>query len=101
MLYASVASGFKSGGFDGVASTAQGAITPFDEEQALNLEFGFKSTLADGRLRLNGAVFNTDYQDLQILQSFPNGSPVPPLQTKNAGEARSQGIELEATFAAT
>lgn len=101
MIYLSAATGFKSGGFDGTASTGLGAATPFNEERALNLEFGFKSMLLDNRLRLNGALFNTDYQDLQILQSFPNGSPVPPLQTKNAGEAVSRGIELEATLAVT
>ncbi|NIB41640.1 TonB-dependent receptor [Pseudomaricurvus alkylphenolicus] len=101
MVYLSAASGFKSGGFDGTASTGEGAATPFDEEQALNLELGFKSMLLDRRLRLNGALFNTQYEDLQILQTFPNGSPVPPLQTKNAGEAVSQGIELEATLALT
>jgi len=101
MIYLSAATGFKSGGFDGTASTGLGAATPFDEEQALNLEFGFKSMLWDNRLRLNGALFNTNYEDLQILQAFPNGSPVPPLQTKNAGEAVSRGVELEATLAVT
>ncbi len=99
MLYLSVASGFKSGGFDGTASTGAGAQTPFNEETALNIELGFKSMLLDNRLRLNGAIFNTDYEDLQVLQPFPNGSPIPPLQTKNAGKALSRGVELEATFA--
>jgi len=101
MVYLSLASGFKSGGFDGIASTQEGARTPFDEETALNLELGFKSMLFDNRLRLNGAIFNTDYEDLQILQAFPNGSPIPPLQTKNAGKAVSRGVELEATLAVT
>lgn len=99
MVYASIASGFKSGGFDGTASTGAGAQTPFDEESAVNMELGFKSMLFDNRLRLNGAIFNTDYEDLQVLQAFPNGSPIPPLQTKNAGKANSRGVELEATLA--
>jgi len=101
MVYFSAATGFKSGGFDGTASNAVSAATPFNEEQALNLEVGFKSMLLDNRLRLNGALFNTAYEDLQIVSAFPNGSPVPPLQTKNAGEAKSQGVELEAMLAVT
>lgn len=99
MAYFSAATGFKSGGFDGVASTEKGAKTPFDQEEALNLELGLKTMLFDERLRLNTAVFNMAYDDLQILQAFPNGGPIPPLQTKNAGEAESKGLELETQWA--
>lgn len=99
MVYASVASGFKSGGFDGTPGTAVGARTPFDEESAVNVELGFKSMLLENRLRLNGAIFNTSYEDLQVLQAFDDGSPIPPLITKNAGKATTRGIELEATLA--
>lgn len=99
MVYFSSATGFKSGGFDGVASTGEGARTPFDQEEALNLEIGIKSMLFEDRLRLNAAIFNMDYDDLQILQAFPNGGPIPPLQTKNAGKAESKGLELELQWA--
>ena len=99
--YASVATGFKSGGFDGLSSNSQVAVTPFNEEGAVNLELGLKAMLLSNRLRFNTAVFNTDYTDLQILQTFPNGTPIPPLQTKNAGKALSRGVELETTWIAT
>jgi iron complex outermembrane receptor protein len=104
MVYASAASGFKSGGFDGVATGAAEAASPFEQEEALNLEIGFKSMLVDNRLRLNGALFHTSYDDLQLLQTFDDGNPatlVDPLKTINAGEAKTQGIELEAEFALT
>ncbi len=104
MIYASAATGFKSGGFDGVATGAAEAASPFEQEEALNLEVGFKSMLVDNRLRLNGALFHTTYEDLQLLQTFDDGNPatlVDPLKTINAGEAETQGIELEAEFALT
>jgi len=102
MLYFSAATGFKSGGFDGVVATEIAAKTPFDEEEALNLEIGLKSMLLDDRVRLNAALFNVDYENLQVLQTFDcGGCSVPPLVTKNAGEAESRGLELELTLAAT
>ena len=51
MLYGGITTGFKAGG---VFSTTDG-IARYDEEQLVSYEAGFKSTLADGRLRLNGA----------------------------------------------
>jgi iron complex outermembrane receptor protein len=54
------------------------------------LEAGFKSTLANGRVRFNGAVFSTDYEDLQV-QVFNSVAPV----TQNIGKASIDGVELE------
>ncbi|MBD2857944.1 TonB-dependent receptor [Spongiibacter sp. KMU-158] len=99
MVYASAATGFKSGGF--APSTPQGSTQdePFNEEKALNLEIGMKTTMLDQTLRINTAIFRTDYEDLQVLQQFECSSCIiPPLITKNAGRAISQGVELEATY---
>lgn len=102
MIYASAATGFKSGGFSYGTPSAPATDEPFNEENALNMEVGFKSMLLDNQLRLNGAIFQTKYEDLQVLQQFPcDTCPVPPLVTKNAGKAVSQGVELEATYAIT
>ncbi len=102
MVYASAATGFKSGGFNNSSALGAPVGEPFNEENALNMEVGFKSMLFDQRLRLNGAIFKTDYEDLQVLQQFPcTDCSIPPLVTKNAGKAISQGVELEATFALT
>ncbi|WP_317930423.1 TonB-dependent receptor [Halioxenophilus sp. WMMB6] len=102
MTYASVATGFKSGGF-GISTPLSPALgEPFNEEQALNYELGFKSTLLDSKLRLNAALFRTEYKDLQILQQFLcEECTIAPLITKNAGEALSQGVELELTYLLT
>jgi iron complex outermembrane receptor protein len=102
MAYASVSTGFKSGGFQGLAPTGIAASTPFDEENVTTYELGLKGTLLDGAMRFNGAVFTSDYEDLQVLVLTvkPDGLPGPQL-TANAGEAEITGIELEAQWQVT
>ena len=96
LFYASVATGFKSGGLTGVASTAEVATTPFKPEDAVNYEVGEKIELFDHRLRINTAVFYTDYKDLQVTRFFqPVGTTFGQFITENAGQARLKGVELE------
>ena len=74
MVYASYSEGFKSGGFTQrvfppiVAGFTAPPGTPdidliptYDPEFVQVYEAGLKSTLLDGRVRLNGAVFRTEY----------------------------------------
>lgn len=66
LLYANVAKGYKAGSFPlaGAATWDQlGAVT---QESLINYEAGFKSTLADGAVTLNGAAFYYDYRDKQL-----------------------------------
>ncbi len=96
-FYGSYAEGFKSGGFEGTASSAIAARTPFDQEEAKAFEVGAKLELLDNRLRLNVAGFTTDYTDLQVLvrkPAFP-GDPLGIVITENAADATSNGLELE------
>ena len=89
MLYGSVSKGYKAGGVN------LRSIDPnYGPETNLVTEIGMKSTLLDGHLRLNGAIFHSDYQDIQFIGRI--GSPPFPVQ-QNAGEAESDGIELEVT----
>ncbi|MBL4869471.1 MAG: TonB-dependent receptor [Robiginitomaculum sp.] len=88
--YASISKGFKSGGFTGRTVDPQPAARPFQPEKVWAYEGGFKSDFADGRVRLNGAVFYTDYSDLQVV----NQEGITPI-TVNAGKAEIKGIELE------
>ncbi len=66
LLYGSVSTGFKSGGFDARANNI--GSFEFAEEEATAFEVGFKSTLLNGNLEFNGAAYFTDYDDLQIAQ---------------------------------
>jgi len=92
MAYSTVSTGYKGGGFNGEATTALAAQTPFDEEQVRNIEFGLKSELLDRRLRINAAFFDLDYTDIQ-LESFADGAAAPIID--NAGEANIRGMELD------
>jgi iron complex outermembrane receptor protein len=66
--YLSVGKGFRSGGFNSLADTIAVGLTDrmFDKETATNYEVGFKSTLLDGRMTLNGAVFHTTFENQQF-----------------------------------
>ena len=99
MLYGSITTGFKSGGFTGTASTPARAMTPFDEETATNFEIGLKSTMFDDTLRLNITGFITDYEDLQVTRFFipaenPNNT-LGEFVTENAASASISGVEVE------
>jgi len=98
-FYLSYSEGFKSGGYQGTASNELAASTPFEPEFATLYEFGAKTQWFDNRVRLNAALFYTEYEDLQILQALvpedaPQGAPSV-LVTQNASDAEVQGLELE------
>ena len=98
MLYASYATAFKGGGwttrltvpnFDTTTLTPLPAPT-FAPEEAKTVEVGAKSEFFNNRLRLNLALFNTEYDSIQL--TFQDGSsPV----TANGGDGRIRGVELE------
>jgi outer membrane receptor protein involved in Fe transport len=104
MTYATVSSGFKSGGFDARSNNTPnptdgsdpGAFE-FDDEQALNFEAGIKSRLLDGRATLNMAVYRTEYDDLQV--SVFDGTLG--FNVGNAAGAVSQGFEIDGRIRAT
>lgn len=102
MYYASYSNGFKSGGVDMRAdqSLNPDANQPYDPEIVDTFEVGVKTELLDRRLRLNAALFYSDYQDMQVTvqRAVENGVAS---QVLNAADATVQGFEVEAIFAAT
>ena len=88
--YASYASGFKSGGFTGRYVVPATGLLPFEPEFLDTYEVGIKSDWLDNHLRLNGAMFYSDYQDIQVLV-FDGPAP----QTRNAAKGRIKGVELD------
>ncbi len=105
--------GFKSGGFNnsGTSETVEyflvepgiplGSflLTPpgiYEKETSSSYELGFRSTLADGRLSLDGAVFYTDIDDMQFFE-FYVGSFGLLRVVENIDRASLQGYELGAT----
>lgn len=96
MIYGSYTEGYKSGGWSTRASVPVAQPILFSEETAETWEAGIKSTLADGRVQANLAVFNTSYQDVQLLlQVGPNP------QINNFGTATIRGLEADFVFEIT
>ena len=91
LVYATASRGFKSGGFNGSANSGASASTPFDPEEATNIELGLKTQTLGNRLLFNAAAFYTDYRDLQVFQLIEGAR----LVIDNAADATSQGFELE------
>ncbi len=95
MTYANWSQGFKSGGFNQRynAPTADFLPVSFNEEVAETYEIGFKSEFG-GIFRLNGALFHTKYDDMQLTYRLG----IVPLLF-NAGKSEIEGGELEFTLA--
>jgi iron complex outermembrane receptor protein len=90
MFYGGITSGFKAGG---IQSTSDGTA-PYDEEELLSYEVGFKSTLADGRMRFNGSAFLYDYSDMQVF-AFVIVGGIGFSTISNAADAQIYGAEFE------
>ena len=95
--YAKVMTGYKSGGFNARAlapTTPDGDFIPYDEENLTGYELGLKSQWLDRRLRTNVAIYQNNYQDMQVSQ-VPN--PTRPWESRiiNAGESVITGLELD------
>lgn len=98
--YAKVATGYRSGGYNVRSSSEADFRKPFDEEDVVSYEIGWKSDLLDRRLRLNGSIFHLEYSDRQIAQ-FAAGSGGASTVIVNAGESTTTGLELEGMWQVT
>ncbi|MGH8189609.1 MAG: TonB-dependent receptor, partial [Steroidobacteraceae bacterium] len=103
MTYLSYAEGFKGGGWNShfnapLTAEQQAALHKFEQEEAETIEVGAKLDLADNTVRLNFAVFTSDYTDMQVTYRGPAPAGVAPFLT-NAGKASIDGAEVELTVA--
>ncbi|MCW0047756.1 TonB-dependent receptor [Brevundimonas sp. BT-123] len=71
-------------------------FAPVEAETVDSYEIGAKSSLLDGRLRIDGAIFLYNYENFQT--TVQQGTT---FIVTNAGEARSYGFETQANFAVT
>ncbi len=114
LLYGSVATGYKQGGFGDGCSTGlagqslvstQGercnAAAPFNDPQAIYYqaetltayELGYRGRIAEG-VRVDLSAFYYDYNNMQ-LSSLLNINGAPTLVTTNAGKSVIKGIEMQ------
>jgi iron complex outermembrane receptor protein len=98
MIYGSYSRGYKSGGVTGFYVTDPAAKAPYNPEFINAYEAGVKSSWANDRLRLNGAVFYYAYRDLQAFGVIPNAAGFPEFRIFNVAKSRLQGGELEASW---
>jgi len=98
LVYANISKGYKAGGFPSLGATAASQYLPATQESVIAYETGFKTTTADRKLHLDGAVFYYDYQDKQILGRVLDPLFGPLLQMINVPKSKVMGAELQASW---
>ena len=99
MFYVAVSRGYKPGGsnltFGFDDDNAPPMVFPtFEPETVESLEFGLKSTFADGKARANLAAFSYTYENLQFQATDPD---IYRGGVANIPESEMSGIEIEFT----
>ncbi len=99
LAYASWSRGFRSGGWNGRATTPT-SIGPYNPETVDNYELGLRSEWLDNRLRVNVTYFHAKYDNKQESQIFAFGTATETI-VDNAAQAIINGIEAETQFLLT
>lgn len=89
MVYASVAKGYKAGGFNNTA--AEGKYFTFDPEQSWSYEIGTKASCLNKLIYTEISLFYIDWRDQQISQYQLEGGHG--FIIRNAGKSTSKGVE--------
>lgn len=94
-VYATIARGFRSGGYPPFSVASAAAYVHFKPEKITSYEVGFKMSRA--RYRFDVAAFLYDYKDLQVGVTIPNPLiPSTTVQTVlNAPKAEVYGIDAD------
>jgi len=109
MTYFSWSRGIKPGGFSLLTSGAFGLDAnldgnfdeiDFDEERLDVWELGYKTTLFDGSVRLNGSFFYQDFKDKQVTVQAVVADTVG-TKVENISGSEIYGIELDGSWAIT
>lgn len=98
LVYFTASKGYKSGSYPLLPAIFASQFQPATQESVLAYETGLKTTFADRRVRLNGALYYYDYEDKQVRGfvdvGFPFGN-IPVLV--NVPKSRAWGVDLELT----
>ena len=95
LIYADVSEGYRTGGFNGLATDPE--YYSFDEESLWAYELGMKSLFMNKRIMLNAAFFYMEISDMQVDEWVDLNTAL----ITNAAEATSWGLELELTVRLT
>ena len=86
LLYATWSRGFRPGGLN-----RRGTLPPYGADFISNYELGLKTSWADNRVRFNVALYQLDWDNIQLSFLGQNGLT----EIRNAGNARIRGIEFD------
>jgi iron complex outermembrane recepter protein len=86
LVYGTWSRGFRPGGIN-----RRGTLPPYGADFITNYELGLKTTFANGRLNFNTAIYQLDWDNIQLSFLGQNGLT----EIRNAGNARIRGIEFE------
>lgn len=89
LLYGTWSRGFRPGGINRRAT-----VPDYDADFLTNYELGAKTTLLDGRLRLNGAIYQQNWDQFQFSFLGENSFT----QIQNGPDARIRGVEMDANL---
>nr|WP_184000680.1 TonB-dependent receptor [Sphingomonas kyeonggiensis] len=89
LFYAVASSGFRPGGIN-----RRGDVAPYSTDTLYNYELGWKTTLADGKLRFNGALYQQNWKSFQFSFLGPNSFTI----IQNGPDARIRGAEMDANL---
>ncbi len=108
LVFGNVATSYKSGVYYGGAVLDAQAWSYVKPEDVLSAELGFKWTLLDGSMQLNGAAFALEYENRQSLLTFVSGEfsdfsgfAVADTTLANIPESQTAGFELDVNWLPT
>ncbi|MEE4212068.1 MAG: TonB-dependent receptor [Parvularcula sp.] len=96
LLYATVSTGFQSGGFNNSADSVTGGAS-FDPQTVTAYEIGSKNTFLNGDLIVNLALYQNEFKDLLANEAVAVGTTVLTIST-NAGAVTARGAELNVNW---
>ncbi|MEO9131718.1 MAG: TonB-dependent receptor, partial [Sphingomonas sp.] len=89
LLYGTWSRGFRPGGIN-----RRGTIPPYAPDFLTNYELGWKTTLAGGMLRFNGAIYQQEWKKFQFAFLGQNSFT----EIHNGPDARIRGVEMDANL---
>jgi iron complex outermembrane receptor protein len=95
LVYFTWSEGYRPGG-----TNRSQDVGPYEEDFVTNWEVGTKTTWMDGRMRLNGAVYFMDWEDIQY-NALDFGDLDPLTSVFNTGDAETYGLEFDMDMAVT
>lgn len=111
MIYASAATGVRTGGANDSRVVSRGADPLYDNEEVISYEVGMKSSLLDGEMRLNISAFVNEYDDVKaqlfavacndstggetVLECVQAGTTQSFEYYENGGSIETVGVEVD------